>query len=100
MNLNESISLGDLNFKKLLPLLARYQKGIVSLVLLALIGYTGYQLSRVMSVPPAPAYAVNPATKLPSLKFQPTLIKRLQALQNPGGSDNAVPIGKTDPFSE
>jgi hypothetical protein len=99
MNLNGSIS--NINPKAILGIAARYRNLVVILIIAGLLGYTGYQISRITSIQADPAYmaAQKGKDKVTSLKINKSILEQLQKLRPAGTSSAPVNVGKQDPFT-
>ncbi len=99
-NLNMNISLSSLDPKLLLPALKRISGPAVTLVIILLVGYTAYQVSRITSVQADVAYmeANKKNHKTPSLKINQETMKQLKSLAPAGDTNVPVVTGKDDPF--
>lgn len=99
MNLNANLS--DINPKELLATLQRSSKTIVTLIIIGLIGFTGYRISQITAVQPDQAYmqSQKDADSVTSLKVNKDTINQIKSLQSSG--DTSVPInpGKYNPFT-
>lgn len=100
MNLNMNLSLSSFDPKLLLPALKRISGPAVTLVIVLLVGYTAYQISRITSVQPDVAYmeANKKDHKTPSLKINQETMKQLKSLTPAGDVTVPVVTGKDDPF--
>ncbi len=98
MNLNFSINFNPTAARKLI---ARYYRVVIGFAVLVLVGFTGYQLSRVVAVQPDAAYLTiqEQTVRTPSLRSSKTVLLQLQKLQSAGSTTNPVTVGKQDPFS-
>lgn len=99
--LNQSITIADLNPKKLLPMLLRYKTLIVTLVVVSLLGFTAYQISQITSVEPDPAYlrAKEKDSKATSLRIDKKTLEAVTQLSPNGPTPAPVNVGKSNPFS-
>lgn len=95
-----NISLSNLDPKMMLPALKRISGPLVTLIILVLIGYTAYQISRITTVQPDAAYleANRKEHKTTNLRINQETLKQLESLEAAG--DTVVPVvtGKDDPF--
>ena len=98
--LSMNISLSNLDPKMMLPALKRISGPAITLVIVILVGYTAYQISRITSVQPDVAYMeLNKKDhKTPSLKINQETMKQLKALAPAGDTNVPVVTGKDDPF--
>lgn len=104
MNLNKGISLSSLssiNPKQILAVVAKYRLLITIIVITGLVGYTGFQISRIFAIQPDQAYVASQKekAKATSLRVNKKTIQELQALQSAGDTSISVTPGKNDPFS-
>lgn len=99
--LNQSITIADLNPKKLLPILLRYKTLLVTLVVVSLLGFTAYQISQITSVEPDPAYlqAKEKESKATSLRIDKKTLEAVTQLSPNGAAPAPVNVGKSNPFS-
>lgn len=97
--MNQDIS--TLNLKLLLPWLRRSRKLITTLIILGLLGYSGYQISQITAIQPDQAYINTQAkaNKVPSLRANKQVISQLKGLREPGDTTIQVTTGKQNPFS-
>lgn len=100
MSLNSSISL-NISPSQILPLLNRYRGITVTLLTMAVIAYTGYQISQVTNVQPSQGYIAEKqaSTKAAGLHVNRKVLAALHQLEP--SSDTSVPIvlGSRNPFS-
>lgn len=96
--MNQAISL---NPKQLLAWLSRSRTILSVLVMVGLLGYTGYQISHITAVQPDQAYisVQQKTTKVPNLRVNKQVISQLKQLQSSGDTTIQVTTGKQDPFS-
>lgn len=99
MKINADIS--SINPKQLLIAAQHYTGLAVSVAILGLVGFTGYQASRVFSVPVNEAYLHEHEadSKTANLKLKPDTLNQLRQLHDPGSKPPSVPVGKRSPFS-
>jgi predicted negative regulator of RcsB-dependent stress response len=97
--MNQDIS--TLNLKLLIPWLRRSRKLITTLVILGLLGYSGYQISQITAVQPNQAYITTQtkANKVPSLHPNKQVLSQLKGLREPGDTTIQVTTGKQNPFA-
>ncbi|HUC20954.1 MAG TPA: hypothetical protein VMR98_05705 [Candidatus Polarisedimenticolaceae bacterium] len=99
--MNNSISLKDLNPAKLLPIVKRYRRIAILLLIGCLFGYTGYQISGISNAKPDQAYLHlhENDLKVPNFKIYAKTLEQLSQLDSSG--DTSIPIkpGKQNPFS-
>jgi hypothetical protein len=100
MNLNTGLSL-KLTPASLVRYLARHQRFLATLIILGLLGFTGYQISRIFGVQPDQAYLTEQQakSKVPSLRINKATLSGLQSLQSAGSTNIPLSIGKQNPFS-
>lgn len=98
--LSMNISLSNLDPKMMLPALKRISGPAVTLVIVVLVGYTAYQISRVTTVQPDVVYmeANKNNHKTTSLKINQETMKQLKSLAPAGDTNVPVVTGKDDPF--
>lgn len=98
--LSMNISLSSFDPKTLLPAVKRVIGPAITLVIVALVGYTAYQISRITTVQPDTAYmeANKKSHKTPSLKINQETMKQLKNLTPAGDTTVPVVTGKDDPF--
>ena len=93
----------NLNFdpKALLASLSRYKNLSITLVVIALFGFTGYQISHIVGVQPDEAYLEmqKAKAKTTSLKVNKDTIQQLKDLKSSGDTSIPVNAGKQNPFS-
>lgn len=96
--MNQQLSL---NPKQLLAWLSQSRKTLTVVAILGLLGYAGYQVSRITAVQPDQAYITlqQKTTKVPNLRANQQVINDLKQLQSPGDTTIQVTTGKHDPFS-
>ncbi|TAK89200.1 hypothetical protein EPO04_03835 [Patescibacteria group bacterium] len=99
--INQQITIADLNPKKLLPLALRYKTLLTTLVVVALFGFTAYQISQITSVEPDPVYlqAKEKEAKTAGLKINKQTLDQVTKLDSSAGSTTPVNVGKSNPFS-
>lgn len=100
MKLNANLS--DINPRELARSVLRYRGTFITLLIIGLLGYAGYQISRITGVQPDQAYLAQQQKNhrtAAKLKVNKDVITGLKQLQSSG--DTTVPInpGKHDPFS-
>lgn len=97
MNLSMNLSLDP---KQLMPVFRGAIRPLTIMVALGLIGYTGYQISRVTSIQPDIAYMETNRQnhKTPSLKINQDTLRQLKSLVPAGDTSIPVEAGKNDPF--
>ena len=100
MKLNMNISLSNLDPKILLPAIKRISGPLVTLLIIGLVGYTAYQISRITSVQPDAAYmeANRKDHKTTSLRINQETMRQLESLKAAGDTTVPVVTGKDDPF--
>lgn len=99
--LNQSITIADLNPKKLLPVLLRYKTLLVTLIVVSLFGFTAYLISQITSVEPDPAYLQTKEKegKATSLRIDKKTLEQVVKLNPPASAPTPVNVGKSNPFS-
>ncbi len=97
-NLNLNLNLDP---KAIARALGRYKNLAVILLVLALFGYTGYQISHIVGVQADQAYLEQQKaeSKTTSLKINKDTIEQLKGLKSSGDTSIPVNIGKQNPFS-
>lgn len=99
--MNMNIDLKNINPKAVLAALARYRNLAVTLIVLALFGFTGYQISHIAGVQADQAYLTQQKNqrKTTSLKVNKNTIEQLKNLKSSGDTSIPVNVGKQNPFS-
>lgn len=99
--LSQSITISDLNPKKLIPLAGRYKTLLTTLVVVGLIGFTGYQISQITSVEPDAAYlqAKEKESKTASLRIDKKTLDQVNQLDSSASTPAPANVGKSNPFS-
>jgi hypothetical protein len=100
MNINTSLNL-KFNPAAVGRYLARHQRFWSILIVLGLLGFTGYQISRIFGVQPDQIYLSQQqsSAKVPSLRISKSTLSQLKALQPAGDISIPLNVGKQDPFS-
>jgi hypothetical protein len=100
MNLNTNLSF-KLDPTALLQFLAARRILVTIVVVVGLLGYTGYQISQIIAVQPDQAYISQQQgkAKTADLKVSKPIIAQLQQLQSPPIPAAPATIGTQNPFS-
>jgi hypothetical protein len=97
MNMNLSLSLKPEDLKKLLPVLQKLQPYVFGLALIAVFGYTAYEVNNALNVQPAAAIA--PVAGAAKVTFDQKTIDSLKTLQAVGGDVPTGNLGTNNPFN-
>jgi hypothetical protein len=91
----------NLDLKNILTVVSRYKRIVITLVIIGLMGYTGYQISRITSVQPDAAYLETrrAEAKAVSLKINKATQDKLRGLQSAGDTSVPTVSGKSNPFA-
>jgi hypothetical protein len=93
MNLNLSLKPEDL--KKLLPALQKLQPYLFGSILIAVFGYTAYEVNAALNVQPG----TPPASTQAKITFDQPTINSLKSLQAVGGDVPTGTLGTDNPFN-
>ena len=98
MNMNLKL---DLNPKALLKLLENYSRTIIFFTAIALIAYTGFQISRVTGVQADQSYVEKnrEKSKVTNLKVDKQALDQIKSLRSSGDTTVPTGSGKFNPFS-
>jgi hypothetical protein len=103
MNMNMKLNLGSFDIKRIGLMLLGYRKLFITLAIVGLLGYTGYQISRITAVQPDKAYLdakkEDKQAAVPNLRISKDVQERLRSLQSAGDTSIPVNVGKSNPFT-
>jgi hypothetical protein len=100
MNLNMNLSF-NLDPAAILRFLAARRVLVTIMAVVALLGYTGYQISQITAVQPDQAYISQQQgkAKTANLKASKPIVTQLKLLQSPPIPAAPSAVGKQNPFS-
>ena len=89
----------SLNLKQITDIIIAKRGMLIFLLVIALFGYTGFQISRITSVQPDQAYISAQKKSSVSLKGNKATIENLKALRSSGDTSIPINVGKHNPFT-
>ena len=98
MNMNLNLSLDPESLKKILPALWKIQPYLVGILLIAIFGYTAYEVNIALNVKPV-TIAAAPTITSAKINFNQTTINSLKSLQPVGGDVPTGTLGSSNPFN-
>jgi hypothetical protein len=95
------LDLSKINYKKVPRFIGRYVGFAVGIILLSLLGYTGYQISRVLSVTPDEGYVAEEIKKTDAkrIKLDTKTLEAVRSLNHINVAPDTSNPGKGDPFT-
>src|SRR5690348_914491 len=102
MNMNMKLSLSPSGLlQKIATFLARYRGFIVAVVVLAMLGYAGFLISRLVSLQPDQAYLADQRQQLDKskIRFDKATITTINGLNQVNPQVDLSNVGKANPFA-
>lgn len=88
----------DLDVKKILPLLKKFEPYLLGIGLIGVFGYTAYVVNQSLNVKAADTAATTPATASSKISFDKKTIEAIKKLDVVQGDVPSGALGQDDPF--